>query len=331
MHRGDVVVVLVLGRLERLGLDQDRALEPDGVLVLDDHVEEPAELVDLARHVGVEQRLVALATTPQHVVRSAQPVRRLHAVGDLRGGEGEQLGVGVRRRAGLESGVREQVGGAPQQLRRRCAPGARRRGRPSRRGCGTTRRTSPPRGRCRGRGSSRTARRASTRTRTRRPSSSGRRPSDRGRIDGRQPRPVERAGAEDVEAVPVERVPVAHGEPQVFGHRAAGDDPIGVVPAEGEGIVRLEAFVADGVDVGEERCAHDGSRSCDLSGEGLGGTPASPPTDLLTTMTNSRLHAIPWSWRSVRPMSGGRTWPSSSTSSGGTARRRARSSWPRPA
>ena len=48
VHRRDVVVVLVLRRLERLRLDQDRALEPDRVLVLDDHVEEPAELVDLA-------------------------------------------------------------------------------------------------------------------------------------------------------------------------------------------------------------------------------------------------------------------------------------------
>ena len=37
VHGGDVEVVLVLGRLARLGLDQDRALEADLVLVLDDH------------------------------------------------------------------------------------------------------------------------------------------------------------------------------------------------------------------------------------------------------------------------------------------------------
>ncbi len=34
--RGDVIVVLVFGRLLRLGLDQDRALEADLVLVIDD-------------------------------------------------------------------------------------------------------------------------------------------------------------------------------------------------------------------------------------------------------------------------------------------------------
>ena len=38
VDRADVVVVLVLGRLLRLRLDQDRALEADLVLVLDDQV-----------------------------------------------------------------------------------------------------------------------------------------------------------------------------------------------------------------------------------------------------------------------------------------------------
>jgi hypothetical protein len=42
---GDVVVVLVLGRLLRLRLDQDRALEADLVLVVDDHRQEAAGLL----------------------------------------------------------------------------------------------------------------------------------------------------------------------------------------------------------------------------------------------------------------------------------------------
>ena len=41
----DVVVVLVLGRLLRLRLDQDRALEADPVLVVDDQAEEAAGLL----------------------------------------------------------------------------------------------------------------------------------------------------------------------------------------------------------------------------------------------------------------------------------------------
>ena len=42
-----VVVVLMLRGLLRLGLEQDRAAEADVVLVLDDLVQEPAELVEL--------------------------------------------------------------------------------------------------------------------------------------------------------------------------------------------------------------------------------------------------------------------------------------------
>ena len=44
----DVVVVLVLGRLHRLGLDEQLALEADLVLVLGDEVQEPGELLALA-------------------------------------------------------------------------------------------------------------------------------------------------------------------------------------------------------------------------------------------------------------------------------------------
>ena len=42
-----VVVVLMLGRLLWLRLDEQRALEPDPVLVLGDQVEEPGELLAL--------------------------------------------------------------------------------------------------------------------------------------------------------------------------------------------------------------------------------------------------------------------------------------------
>jgi hypothetical protein len=79
VDRGDVVIVLVLGRLLRLRLDQDRALEADLVLVLDHQVEEAAELVVLALEVGVEQGLVALAPAPQHVVLATELVGRVDA------------------------------------------------------------------------------------------------------------------------------------------------------------------------------------------------------------------------------------------------------------
>ncbi len=98
---GDVVVVLVLGRLEGFRLDEDGSLEADGVLVFDDEVQEASELLELATHVGVEKGLVTLAATPQHVVRSSEPVGRLEHLAHLTGGVGEQLRVGVRGGTGL--------------------------------------------------------------------------------------------------------------------------------------------------------------------------------------------------------------------------------------
>ena len=115
VDRRRVVVVLVLGRLHGLGLDQQRAFEPDPVLVLGDEVEEPGELIALALEVRVEQRVVALAAAPQDVVRAAEPMGDLEHVLDLRRGVGKDLGIRVRRCAGLVARVGEQVGRAPEQ------------------------------------------------------------------------------------------------------------------------------------------------------------------------------------------------------------------------
>ena len=116
VHRRDVVVVLVLRGLHRLGLDQQRTLESNRVFVLDDQIEEATELVHLTLHVSIEQRLVALASAPQHVVGAAELLGRAHAMGHLRGCIAKRSGVGVGGRASHESAVGEGVGGAPQQL-----------------------------------------------------------------------------------------------------------------------------------------------------------------------------------------------------------------------
>jgi hypothetical protein len=72
VDRGDVVVVLVLRRLLRLRLDQDRALEADLVLVFDDLLQEAARMVAFGLEVGVQQRLIPLAPAPEDVVLPAQ-------------------------------------------------------------------------------------------------------------------------------------------------------------------------------------------------------------------------------------------------------------------
>ena len=146
MDGRDVVVVLVLGRLHRLGLDQQLALEADLVLVLGDEVQEPGELGALAAQVRVEERVVALAAAPQDVVLAAEPQRDLEHVLDLRRGVGEDLRVGVGRRAGLVARVGEQVGRAPQQADAGPVLVAARRRRRARRGSRGTRRSVAPSG-----------------------------------------------------------------------------------------------------------------------------------------------------------------------------------------
>ena len=115
MDRRHVVVVLVLGRLHRLRLDEQLAREPDPVLVLGDEVQEPGELGTLAPQVGVEQRVVALAAAPQDVVLATKPVGHLEHVLDLGGGVGEDLRIRVRGGARLIARMGEQVRGPPQQ------------------------------------------------------------------------------------------------------------------------------------------------------------------------------------------------------------------------
>ena len=62
--RGNVIVVLVFGRLLGLRLDEEEALEPDPVLVLGDDREEPGKLLLLLGEIRVEQGLVTLASAP---------------------------------------------------------------------------------------------------------------------------------------------------------------------------------------------------------------------------------------------------------------------------
>ncbi len=80
VDRGDIIVVLVLCGFLRLGLDQDRTLEADLVLVVDHHLQEAPGLRAFAFQVGVEQGLVPLTPAPEYVVFAAQLVSRIDAV-----------------------------------------------------------------------------------------------------------------------------------------------------------------------------------------------------------------------------------------------------------
>ena len=106
----------MLGGFLGLGLDVELALEADALGVVDRHVEEAGQVLLLPFQVGVEERLVALAAAPERVAVAAELMGHLHRLLHLRGRVGEDVGVGVCRRAAHVARVGEEVGGAPEEL-----------------------------------------------------------------------------------------------------------------------------------------------------------------------------------------------------------------------
>src|SRR3984885_13963316 len=115
-HRRDIEIVLMLGRLLGLRLDQDYTLEPDLVLVVDNQGQKASELILLATQIGVEQRFVTLAAAPQHIIGAAELMRRVDGVLHLRGGVSEHVRIGIGRSAAHIAWMAEQIGGAPEKL-----------------------------------------------------------------------------------------------------------------------------------------------------------------------------------------------------------------------
>src|SRR3569833_2667746 len=116
IYRGHVVVVLVLGRLEGLGLDENRAFEADLVLVLYHHRQEPAVLVELPAQIRIQQRVITLAATPQLVVLAAQSMGGFETAAHLRRGPRKDLGVRGSGGATSITWMTEEAGRTPQQL-----------------------------------------------------------------------------------------------------------------------------------------------------------------------------------------------------------------------
>ena len=106
----------MLGRLLRLGLDEDRTLEADLVLVVDDKMEEAAGLGELALEIGVEQRLIAFAPTPHDVIFATQFLGDIEAMLHLGGAIGEDIRIGIGGRPRHEAAVGEHIGGAPEEF-----------------------------------------------------------------------------------------------------------------------------------------------------------------------------------------------------------------------
>lgn len=248
---GNVIVVLMLGRFLGLRFEVELALEADLPGMIDRHVHEPCEVVELALHVSVPQIHVAFAPAPECVAHAAQRMRHFQGFLYLRRGVCESIGIATGSRAVYVARVAEQVGRSPQQanasavlfllehlghgveilmaLGERLALG-------------------------------------------------GHVPIVKAvemhaelfhelkghahailgilkAVLGRFPRAQHRAGAERVLAGAAERVPISHGEAEMFLHRLAFHHLVLVVVMKGEHILALWAFEADLFDIG--KCGHD--------------------------------------------------------------------------
>ena len=238
---GDVEIVLVLGRLLGLGLDQDRSLETDLVLVLDHQRDKAAELIELAFHVGIEQRLIALAPAPEHVILAAEPMRHLERRPDLACGIDEHLWVRIGRRTRHIATVREEVSRSPQKAYL---------------GCGHllfeqvgdgvevgNELGKRPAFRCRVHvveGKERDIEQAEQLE-----SDVGFGASERHRIRAVMPGPQESLAAERIAPRPAERVPIAHGKAQMIFKPPPTDHAIPIVPAKGERACCLRPGIGD--------------------------------------------------------------------------------------
>ena len=249
-----VVVVLVLGRLLGLRLDQKHPLEADLVLMLGHHCQESRELCLLAGEVRVEQSLVTLPAAPQVVVRAAEPLGRLEHRLDLGGRVGEHLRVGVGRGTGRVAGVAEEVGSPPQELH--AGPGH------VGRGVVDHRLQVRPRFRERPtlRGDVAIVEAVERHAQLGEELEGGvelRLRRDHRVEAGVEPWPVEGSRTEDIRAGPVERVPQTGGDPEVILHPLAEHKPIRLVDLERQGLRRIDPAERDPLrDVGEEAFDH---------------------------------------------------------------------------
>ena len=79
-------------------------------------MEEGAEVIHLALQIGVEERGVTFAATPESVTLAFEFVRDFERFLHLRSGVGENVGVTTRRRAVHVARMHKQAGGAPEQF-----------------------------------------------------------------------------------------------------------------------------------------------------------------------------------------------------------------------
>lgn len=204
-------------------------------------------MIELAFHVRVVEALVAFTTAPEHVVLATEFEGDLHGLFHLRGSVGENVSVAAGGRAMHESRVREEVGGAPQELDARASLFF-----------------------LENRDNSieivmrllqclafggdvsvveRVVRGSELLHQLKRHADSLAGIFDR--VRSILPRANHGGSSERISTIAAHRVPVDHREPQVVPHRAAFNNFVFVVPTKGERVVGFGAFVGDLGNIGK--------------------------------------------------------------------------------
>ena len=111
-----IIVILMLGRLLRFGLNQQRAFKADFMLMLHHQLHKAANLLTLLAQVGIQQGFIALATAPQNIVFTAQLMGGIHGGDHLGGRPAKYFRIRVGGRAGAVARVGKAVCGPPQKL-----------------------------------------------------------------------------------------------------------------------------------------------------------------------------------------------------------------------
>ncbi len=251
---GRVAVILMARRLFGLGLNVERALKSNLLLVVDGHVHELPQVVQFALHVGVQQRRIPFASAPEYVALTAQLVGPFHGLLHLRCSETERVRVAARGRAVHVARMDEVLSRTPEQtdagvflellqfvadrielrigLLEVLAVGAEVAVVP-----GVI-------------GNAQLGGELEERTR----------PRDcvlGGALAG-VPRALGGSPAEHVAAGAAHGVPINRGEAHMVAHRLALDHLIRIEMLEGQGILGIRTFVGDPADLGEELLAHVG-------------------------------------------------------------------------
>ena len=111
-----VVIILMFGWLLRFGFNQQRTLEANLVLVLNDQLHKAANLLALLTQIGIQQGFITFTAAPQDIVFAAQLVGRIHCGDHLSRRPAEHFRIRIGCRPGAIARVRKAVCRSPQQL-----------------------------------------------------------------------------------------------------------------------------------------------------------------------------------------------------------------------